>query len=123
MPNSLESSRIAENQVMNSFTNAGHHVAKAGKLSQMRKVKSTNWPGNITLPGYLDNSSLVHWLSKLAGVQEILFKVPTHTFVPEALHTEKWYVHQRRLCSSFHNLKPEMRSFIAFYYFSLSRNK
>lgn len=33
LPNSLESGRIAQNRVMKGFSNAGQHVAKAGKLS------------------------------------------------------------------------------------------
>ena len=31
--NSLGSGRIAQNRVVNSFSNAGQHIAKAGKLS------------------------------------------------------------------------------------------
>ena len=115
---------------MNGFSNAGQHVSKAEKLSILNEKnknrKAKTGAGDVTLPEYLDNGSLVYsqrMLSKLAGVQEIVFKVPTHALVPEALHTEKWYMHQRKFCSSFHSLKPEMRSFIAFYYSSLSRNK
>ena len=127
--NSLGSGRIAQNRVVNSFSNAGQHIAKAGKLSILNERSKKQKLGQ-KMSYSLDIQIIAPWCILAECCQNWLesrksFLKSLHILLSQRHSTQKkkWYMHQRKFCSSFHSLKSEMRSFIAFYYFGLSRNK